>query len=142
MMLPVAALSPSSDFVTACYIVAFSLFIFGISQGTSPTTARRGNLIAAAGMAIAVAITLSLDVIGNWGLIAIGIDGGALIGGVASRRVQMTKMAQMVEQYKGVGGGSEALIAWSEFRHQLAIVVVIPLDVMIPVLFSLVVGSV
>jgi H+-translocating NAD(P) transhydrogenase subunit beta len=138
----VAALSPTSDFVQACYIVAFALFIFGISQGTSPKTARRGNLIAAAGMAIAVAITLSLDVIGNWGLIAIGIVGGSIIGGVASRRVQMTQMPQMVALYNGVGGGAAALIAWSEFRHQLAIGGDIPLDVMIPVLFSLVVGSV
>ena len=142
MILPVAALSPNSDFVTACYIVAFSLFIFGIRQGTSPTTARRGNLIAAAGMAIAVAITLSLDVIGNWGLIAIGIVGGSIVGGVASRRVQMTQMPQMVALYNGVGGGAAALIAWSEFRHRLAIGGDIPLDVMVPVLFSLVVGSV
>jgi NAD(P) transhydrogenase subunit beta len=142
-MIPrVAALSPNSDFVTACYIVAFSLFIFGIRQGTSPTTARRGNLIAAAGMAIAVAITLSLDVIGNWGLIAIGIVGGSIVGGVASRRVQMTQMPQMVALYNGVGGGAAALIAWSEFRHRLAIGGDIPLDVMVPVLFSLVVGSV
>jgi H+-translocating NAD(P) transhydrogenase subunit beta len=142
MIPPVAALSPNSDFVTACYIVAFSLFIFGIRQGTSPTTARRGNLIAAAGMAIAVAITLSLDVIGNWGLIAIGIVGGSIVGGVASRRVQMTQMPQMVALYNGVGGGAAALIAWSEFRHRLAIGGDIPLDVMVPVLFSLVVGSV
>ena len=142
MMLPAAALSPSSDFATACYIVAFSLFIFGIRQGTHPTTARRGNLIAAAGMAIAVAITLSLDVVGNWGLIAIGIVGGAVVGAVASRRVQMTQMPQMVALYNGVGGGAAALIAWSEFRHRLAIGGDIPLDVMIPVLFSLVVGSV
>ena len=61
MTLPVAAFSPSSEFVTACYILAFSLFIFGVRQGTHPTTARRGNLIAAAGMAVAVAITLALD---------------------------------------------------------------------------------
>ncbi len=142
MILPVAALSPNSDFVAACYIVAFSLFIFGIRQGTHPTTARRGNLIAAAGMAIAVAITLSLDVIGNWGLIAIGIVGGSIVGGVASRRVQMTQMPQMVALYNGVGGGAAALIAWSEFRHRLAIGGDIPLDVMVPVLFSLVVGSV
>jgi NAD(P) transhydrogenase subunit beta len=79
MTLPLAALSPSSDFVQACYIVAFSLFIFGIRQGTHPTTARRGNLIAASGMAIAVAITLSLQGIGNWGLIAGGILFGAVV---------------------------------------------------------------
>src|SRR3954454_13831226 len=139
---PPLALSQSSDFVTACYIVAFSLFIFGISQGTRPTTARRGNLIAAGGMAIAVVITLSLDVISNGVLIVLGILIGSLVGGVASRRVQMTQMPQMVALYNGVGGGAAALIAWSEFRHRLAIGGDIPLDVMIPVLFSLVVGSV
>ncbi len=48
-VIPLAAFSPNSDFVPVCYIVAFSLFIFGVRQGTHPTTARRGNLIAAAG---------------------------------------------------------------------------------------------
>src|SRR5438067_11576709 len=141
-MLPLASFSPDSNFVQACYIVAFSLFIFGIRRGTHPTTARQGNLIAAVGMAIAIAITLSLDVIGNWGLIAIGIGVGATVGVVASRRVQMTQMPQMVALYNGVGGGAAALISWSEFRHQLALGGDIPLDVLIPILFSMVVGSV
>jgi NAD(P) transhydrogenase subunit beta len=139
---PVAAFSPSSDFVTACYILAFSLFIFGVSQGTHPTTARRGNLIAATGMAIAVAITLALDVVGNGVLILLGILIGTLVGGVASRRVQMTQMPQMVALYNGVGGGAAALISWAEFRHRLELGGDIPLDVMVPILFSLVVGSV
>src|SRR5438477_12573034 len=141
-MLPLASFSPDSNFVQACYIVAFSLFSFGIRRGTHPTTARQGNLIAAAGMAIAIAVTLSLDVIGNWGLIAIGIGVGTTIGVVASRRVQMTQMPQMVALYNGVGGGAAALISWSEFRHQLALGGAIPLDVLIPILFSMVVGSV
>ncbi|MEA2244525.1 MAG: transhydrogenase beta subunit, partial [Solirubrobacteraceae bacterium] len=42
------------DFINACYIVAFSLFITGLSKLTSPTTAVQGNKIAAVGMAIAV----------------------------------------------------------------------------------------
>jgi NAD(P) transhydrogenase subunit beta len=138
----IAAFSPSSDFVTVCYIVAFSLFIFGVRQGTHPTTARRGNLIAAAGMAIAIAITLSLDVIGNGVLILIGILTGTLVGAVASRRVQMTQMPQMVALYNGVGGGAAALISWAEFRHQLSLGGDIPLDVLIPILFSMVVGSI
>jgi H+-translocating NAD(P) transhydrogenase subunit beta len=142
MTLPLASFSQGSDFVQACYIVAFSLFIFGISRGTHPTTARQGNLIAATGMAIAVAITLSLDVIGNWGLIVIGIGVGALVGVVASRRVQMTQMPQMVALYNGVGGGAAALISWSEFREQLSLGGDIPLDVLIPILFSMVIGSV
>ena len=145
--MPLAAFSPSSDFVTACYVVAFSLFIFGVGQGTRPTTARRGNLIAAAGMAIAIAITLSLDVIGNGVLILVGILVGTLVGAVASRRVQMTQMPQMVALYNGVGGGAVALIAWSEIRHGISeidsgVLSQIPLDTLIPVLFSAVVGSV
>jgi NAD(P) transhydrogenase subunit beta len=142
MTLAVAALDPSSEFVTACYIVAFSLFIFGVRQGTHPTTARRGNLMAAGGMGVAVAITLWLDVIGNGVLIVLGILIGTLVGGVASRRVQMTQMPQMVALYNGVGGGAAALIAWAEFRHRVELGEEIPLDVLVPILFSLVVGSV
>ena len=141
-MIPLAALSPDSDFVTAFYILAFSLFIFGIQQGTHPRTARRGNLIAAAGMLVAVAITLSLDVIGNGVLIVIGILIGIAVGTIASYRVQMTQMPQMVALYNGVGGGAAALIAWSEFRHLTAHGGGIELDVFVPILFSTVIGSV
>ncbi len=102
------------------YIVAFSMFIFGVRQGTHPTTAKRGNLIAAVGMAVAVVTTLLLDGIGNWALIAIGMAIGTAVGVVASHRVQMTAMPQMVALYNGVGGGAVALIAWSEFRVDLA----------------------
>jgi NAD(P) transhydrogenase subunit beta len=136
------ALSQSSDFVIACYILAFSLFILGIRQGTHPRTARRGNLIAAAGMLIAVAITLSLDVIGNGALILIGILVGTAVGVIASYRVQMTAMPQMVALYNGVGGGAAALIAWSEFLHETDAGHGIPLDIFIPILFSTVIGSV
>jgi NAD(P) transhydrogenase subunit beta len=142
LTLPLAALSPDSDFVQACYILAFALFILGIRRGTHPTTAKQGNLIAAGGMAIAVAITLSLDVIGNGVLIVIGMAIGAAVGVVASRRVQMTAMPQMVALYNGVGGGAAALISWAEFRHQISLGGDIPLDVFIPILFSMVIGSV
>ena len=138
---PPLALSESSDFVTACYIVAFSLFILGIRQGTHPRTARRGNLIAAAGMLIAIVITLSLDVIGNGALIVTGIAIGTAVGVVASYRVQMTAMPQMVALYNGVGGGAAALISWSEFRHASG-AGSIPLDIFVPILFSTVIGSV
>jgi NAD(P) transhydrogenase subunit beta len=138
----VAALAPDSDVVRIAYIVAFSLFIYGIRQGTHPTTAKRGNLIAAGGMAVAVAATLAQDVIGNWGLIALGVAIGTTVGVVASRRVQMTAMPQMVALYNGVGGGAVALIAWSEYRDAIQTSATIPLDALIPTLFSMVVGSV
>ena len=137
-----AVLKPGGDAATALYIVAFSLFIVGIKQGTHPTTAKRGNLIAAVGMAVAVVTTLLLDGIGNWGLIALGLGIGTAVGVIASIRVQMTEMPQMVALYNGVGGGAVALIAWSEIRHGISIGEDFPLDSLIPVLFAGVVGSV
>jgi NAD(P) transhydrogenase subunit beta len=137
-----AVLEPGGDAATALYIVAFSLFIVGIKQGTHPTTAKRGNLIAAGGMAIAVVTTLLLDGMGNWGLIFLGLGIGTAVGVIASIRVQMTEMPQMVALYNGVGGGAVALIAWSEIRHGISIGEDFPLDELIPVIFAGVVGSV
>jgi NAD(P) transhydrogenase subunit beta len=137
-----AVLKPGGDGATALYIVAFSLFIIGIKRGTHPTTAKQGNMIAAAGMAVAVVTTLLLDGMGNWGLIIIGLGVGSAIGFVASVRVQMTEMPQMVALYNGVGGGAVALIAWSELRHGIASGVDIPLEVLIPTLLAAVIGSV
>jgi len=137
-----AVLQPGGDAATALYIVAFSLFIIGIKQGTHPTTAKRGNLVAAGGMAVAVVTTLLLDGMGNWGLIFLGLGIGTAVGVIASIRVQMTEMPQMVALYNGVGGGAVALIAWSEIRHGISIGEDFPLDSLIPVLFAGVVGSV
>ena len=137
-----AVLKPGGDGATALYIVAFSLFILGVKQGTHPTTAKRGNMVAAVGMAVAVVTTLLLDGIGNWGLIALGLGIGTAVGVIASIRVQMTEMPQMVALYNGVGGGAVALIAWSEIRHGISLGEEIPLDTLIPVLFAAVVGSV
>jgi NAD(P) transhydrogenase subunit beta len=137
-----AVFKPGGDAATALYIVAFSLFIIGIKQGTHPTTAKRGNLIAAVGMAVAVVTTLLLDGMGNWGLIVLGLGIGSAIGVVASVRVQMTEMPQMVALYNGVGGGAVALIAWSEIRHGISIGEDFPLDSLIPVIFAGIVGSV
>jgi H+-translocating NAD(P) transhydrogenase subunit beta len=147
-----AVLEPTGEAATALYIVAFSLFIIGIKQGTHPTTAKRGNLIAAGGMAIAVVTTLLLDGMGNWGLIALGLGIGTAVGVIASVRVQMTEMPQMVALYNGVGGGAVALIAWSEIRNEITRLGLpatdphalssVPLDILIPILFAGVVGSV
>ncbi len=129
---------PGGDAATILYIVSFSLFIIGLMQGTHPRTAKNGNLIAAGGMLIAVVTTLLLDGIGNWGVIIGGLVVGSAVGYIASVRVQMTEMPQMVALYNGVGGGAVALIAWSEFRHETAF----ELETFIPILFAAVIGSV
>ncbi|MFN8150630.1 MAG: NAD(P)(+) transhydrogenase (Re/Si-specific) subunit beta [Solirubrobacterales bacterium] len=138
MSTPLAVLEQGGDAVTLLYIVSFSLFIFGIRRGTHPTTAKQGNMIAAVGMAVAVVATLLLDGMGNWGIIFGGLIVGSAIGVIASIRVQMTEMPQMVALYNGVGGGAVALIAWSEFRHGVSF----ELEAFIPVLFAAVIGSI
>ena len=112
------------------------------APGTHPTTARRGNLIAAAGMAIAIAITLSLDVIGNGVLISgRGPDRDAGGGGRLAAGADDPDAADGRPLLRR-GGGAAALIAWAEFRHQLALGGDISLDMLIPILFSAVIGSV
>ncbi len=142
MSMPLAVLERGGDAATALYILSFALFILGVRRGTHPTTAKQGNLLAAAGMAIAVATTLLLDGIGNWGLIIGGLALGTAIGVIASLRVQMTAMPQMVALYNGVGGGAVALIAWSEIRHGISLGHEFPLEELIPILFAAVIGSV
>ncbi|MGI9659885.1 MAG: NAD(P)(+) transhydrogenase (Re/Si-specific) subunit beta, partial [Gaiellaceae bacterium] len=132
------ALALDSDVLAACYIIAFVLFILGVRQGTHPTTARRGNAIAGLGMALAVGATLATDVIDNLPLIATGLIVGTAIGIVASYRVQMTEMPQLVALYNGLGGGAVAFIAWSEFRGADHF----PAEEFIPILFSTVIGSI
>jgi NAD(P) transhydrogenase subunit beta len=139
MTLPLASFLQDSDFIRSCYVVAFILFIQGLRQLRHPTTARRGNMIAAVGMAIAVGATLLQPQVGDYGLIAVGIAIGTIVGVPAARSVRMTAMPQMVALFNGVGGGAVALIAWAEFRRFGGDY---PLDVAIPSLFSAIVGSV
>src|SRR6202035_3479714 len=105
-----------TSFLDVLYIVAFALFIQGLRGLAGPTTAVRGNRIAAVGMGIAVIATLLNRSEGNWGLIALGIALGAAIGVPAARQVKMTAMPQMVALFNGVGGGAVFLISWTEFR--------------------------
>jgi NAD(P) transhydrogenase subunit beta len=105
------------SFIYVLYIIAFALFIQGLRGLAGPTTAVRGNRIAAVGMAIAVIATLLNPGEGNWGLIALGLALGLAVGVPAARNVKMTAMPQMVALFNGVGGGAVALISWVEFRH-------------------------
>ncbi|CAN5589985.1 NAD(P)(+) transhydrogenase (Re/Si-specific) subunit beta [soil metagenome] len=143
MTFPFGVLEQGGDASQLLYLLAVALFVLGLKRGTHPRTAKQGNQVAAVGMAIAVVTTLLLDPVGNYGLIVIGIAIGTVIGVVASIRVQMTQMPQMVALYNGVGGGAVALIAWAEYRHNIEIhTPEIPLEELIPILFSMVIGSI
>ncbi len=138
----------SAAFVDVLYIVAFSLFIIGLSGLTGPRTAVRGNQIAAVGMAVAfVATLLTKGVLTGSGtvwLIVLGLVIGTAIGIPAALRVRMTAMPQMVALFNGVGGGAVALIAWVEYRHHFQVdrTAAWVLKVQIPSLFAAIVGSI
>ncbi len=143
-MIAPAVFLQSTNFIDALYIVAFSLFIYGMSGLTGPRTAVRGNKIAATGMVIAVVATLLTPHVLSgsttpW-LIALGLVIGAGIGVPAALNVRMTAMPQMVALFNGVGGGAVALIAWIEYRHHFG--AGFPLKTEIPSLFAAIVGSI
>jgi NAD(P) transhydrogenase subunit beta len=143
-MITPAVFLQSTNFIDACYIVAFALFIYGMSGLTGPRTAVRGNLIAATGMAIAVIATLLTKHVWDgsstpW-LIVVGLLIGAAIGIPAARQVHMTAMPQMVALFNGVGGGAVAIIAWIEYRHHFGGAYTLKSE--IPSLFAAIVGSI
>ncbi len=80
LTIPTASILTDPDFKAVLYIVAFGLFIYGLSGLTGPKTAVRGNRIAAVGMAVAVVATLLVDPFHNGVLIALGCIIGTAIG--------------------------------------------------------------
>jgi NAD(P) transhydrogenase subunit beta len=102
--------------VFVLYLIAFSMFIYGLMGLTGPKTAVRGNLIAAAGMTLAVAATLvMIRHTTQWPLIIGGLVVGVVLGVPPARLTKMTAMPQLVAFFNGVGGGTVALIALAEF---------------------------
>jgi NAD(P) transhydrogenase subunit beta len=125
-------------------LLAAVLFILALKGLSSPKTARRGNLLGAAGAAIATAVVFFYGQEYYGGpvkhlpqiLIAIAI--GSIIGWVAARRVQMTQMPQMVALFNGVGGGAAAVISVIEFLSVESESV----PILTATIFTVVVGSV
>lgn len=94
--------------LTICYLIASVTFILGLKMLSNPATARRGNLIAAGGMTLAIIGTIFLYEEGgvylhNYGWIFSGIVIGGIAGTSAARKVQMTAMPEMVSLFNGMG---------------------------------------
>jgi NAD(P) transhydrogenase subunit beta len=104
------------------YILASVLFILGLKMLSHPLTARRGNMLAAVGMVLAILATILFhrkdgQPIGNIGWIIAAIGIGTAIGWVIAKRVKMTAMPQLVSFFNGMGGAAAALISMMEFPH-------------------------
>jgi NAD(P) transhydrogenase subunit beta len=101
--------------IDLCYLVAAISFIVALKGLSSPKRARSGNLLAAAGMALAIGATFARAGLGHIGLMVIAMVVGMAIGVPAARLVKMTAMPQMVAAFNGVGGGAAAVVSITEF---------------------------
>jgi H+-translocating NAD(P) transhydrogenase subunit beta len=128
------------------YLIGSVTFIAGLKMMGNAATARRGNLIAAAGMAVAIAGTIflyenphgitsreSIKII----LILAAIVVGTVIGWVTAKSVKMTKMPELVSMFNGMGGACAALIGLMEFQHNVG-----NLGPVLAVISGMIIGSV
>jgi NAD(P) transhydrogenase subunit beta len=124
--------------INISYIVAAILFIFGLKMLSSPRTARRGNLLSAIGMLIAVIVTLINKEIIDYRFIALGLLVGSVIGALAARLVAMTAMPQMVALFNGFGGIASLLVGWAEYNAGISL----PLSTLLPIYLTIIIGGV
>lgn len=118
----ISQLQIGNSIMEVSYIVASVLFILGLKMLSHPLTARRGNILAAIGMGLAIVATILFHhkggkPIGNIAFILIAIGVGTAIGWIIARRVRMTAMPQLVSFFNGMGGAAAALISIVEFQH-------------------------
>ncbi len=110
--------------LTLIYIIGSITFIIGLKMLSNPATARKGNLIAAGGMTLAIFGTIFLyqedgQYLHNFGWIFLALVIGGITGTLAAKRVQMTAMPEMVSLFNGMGGACAALISIVEFNSFL-----------------------
>ena len=101
--------------IEIAYLIASVLFIIGIKYLGKTKDARKGNVISAVGMVIAIAATLfTLEVL-TFLEIGIAILVGAAIGLFYAQKVAMTKIPEMVALFNGFGGLASFAVALSDY---------------------------
>ena len=105
------------DWAALGYLAAAILFIFGLKRLSRPRTAVRGNQYGAAGMLVAVLVTLTDNSIIGFGWIIGGVILGAALGALLAVRVQMTAMPELVALFNGLGGGASVLVAAASYTQ-------------------------
>jgi H+-translocating NAD(P) transhydrogenase subunit beta len=103
------------------YLISATTFVVALKGLGSPKRARMGNVVAAAGMLLAVVATFFKYVDGHAlyhvPLILLGMFIGVIVAVPVARFVKMTAMPQLVAIFNGVGGGAAALVSITEFIH-------------------------
>ena len=132
----------SADLSNGLYLVTIVTFILALRFLSSPRRARLGNQLGAAGMLLAIIVTLAQDGLEAYAWIALAMAIGAIVGAVGARRVKMTAMPQMVALFNGVGGGAVALIALAEFHNLAPESGQLDLNLSLAMLVSAIIGSI
>jgi len=110
----------SANAQAIAYLVSSVLFIFALKGLTHPASARNGNYLAMAGMAIAIGATLLGSEIQSYGFIIAGVAAGAVIGTIVASRVEMTAMPQLVAALHSFVGMAAVLVAIGTFLNKQA----------------------
>lgn len=127
--------------IILAYLIASVLFIVGLKKLGHPDSARRGNMLAAVGMALAILATLLSPSVHNHVLILVAIAIGSVIGTVSAKKVKMTSMPQMVSFFNGMGGACAAVIGLVEF-YALPDTATMMSGHVLTILLGLIIGSV
>ncbi|MEM1320779.1 MAG: NAD(P)(+) transhydrogenase (Re/Si-specific) subunit beta [Bacteroidota bacterium] len=134
-----------SSIVNFGYLIGALAFVWGLRQLSSPDTARRGNILAAIGMGLAIVATMVQplsDAPNNYGWIIVSLIIGAFIGQVSARRIQMTAMPQMVSIFNGLGGACALVLAMVELVRYYDGSAALDGGSLAIVLFALLIGAV
>ncbi|MFT5388228.1 MAG: NAD(P) transhydrogenase subunit beta, partial [Candidatus Omnitrophota bacterium] len=121
--------------INISYIVAATLFILGLKMLSSPASARKGNLLSAFGMFIAIVAALLTQGL-SFKLIAISALSGSVLGILAARLIAMTAMPEMVALLNGSGGIASLFVGWSVYHFTPANNVLITATIFLSVLIG------
>ena len=107
----------SESLATVAYIGAIILFILSLGGLSNPETARRGNFLGMAGMALAVFATVLGPRVtaGGIGWIVGALVVGGAIGLVAAKKVQMTQMPELVALMHSLVGLAACLVGFASY---------------------------
>ncbi|MCB0695881.1 MAG: NAD(P)(+) transhydrogenase (Re/Si-specific) subunit beta [Chitinophagaceae bacterium] len=130
------------------YLIGSITFIVGLKMLSHPDSARKGNMVAAVGMTVAILVTIFLyrdengNPLGNYGWIFGGLVIGTAIGTFIAKKVQMTAMPEMVSLFNGMGGACAMLISIVEYNHLQHSGHPAHMGIMIVIVLGMIIGTV
>jgi NAD(P) transhydrogenase subunit beta len=135
-----------NSFLILSYLIGSVTFVVGLKMLSHPDSARKGNLLAAFGMVLSILATIILytnphgetyRTSFNVSLILAAILVGTIAGWMTAKKVEMTKMPELVCLFNGMGGACAAIIGLMEYEHNAGL----PLN-LATIVAGMIIGSV